>query len=155
MSSFDPWEEHPITPCKVCLKWLLLLPSLCDSEDEIREIPGRWDFHCSCADSADPPQTTLRFFLPPSATLWGRAGNPVLSAWASRGKCVQIWSPLSIMSRWKRADQITNLELITKVVAALCLIHSALSCAVIPAAICPSFSGDSVLFSRAPHGMFY
>lgn len=40
-------------------------------------------------------------------------GSVVLSVWASRGKYGQIWSVLSIMSRWKWLDQITNLELIT------------------------------------------
>lgn len=47
-------------------------------------------------------------------------GNAVLPVWASEGKYGQIWSILSIMSRWKGRDQITNLELITKVVAGLC-----------------------------------
>lgn len=51
-------------------------------------------------------------------------GNAVLPVWASRGKFGQIWSVLSIMSRWKGPDQITNFELITKVVAGLCFIPS-------------------------------
>lgn len=51
-------------------------------------------------------------------------GNAVLPEWASRGKFGQIWSVLSIMSRWRGPDQITNFELITKVVAGLCFIPS-------------------------------
>lgn len=41
-----------------------------------------------------------------------------------RGVNGQIWPVLSIMSRWKGLYQITNLELITKVVAGFCFIPS-------------------------------
>lgn len=60
-------------------------------------------------------------------------------------KRAHIWSASSIMSRRHRPDQITNLELITKVVAAPRLIpsptRSSLSLA-IPDTICLSFSWE-------------
>lgn len=53
-----------------------------------------------------------------------QTGTAVVLVQASRGKYGHIWSVLSIMSRWNGLDQITNLELITKVVAGLCFIPS-------------------------------
>lgn len=64
-----------------------------------------------------------------------QTGSAVVPVWSSRGKYGQIWSVLSIMSRWNGLDQITNLELITKVVAGLCFIPS-------PTLLSP-LSGDS------------
>lgn len=53
-----------------------------------------------------------------------RTGSAVLPIGASRGKCDPMTGCLLIMSRWKGPDQITNLKLITKVVAGLCFIPS-------------------------------
>lgn len=151
MSSFDPSSQtQHIIPYRVCLKWLLLLFSLFNSDDEIREIPSRWDFHCACVDAVYPPTTTtpheLHLEVLPVRSIermaaWAgrtrgrQAGSAVVPVWASRGKYGQIWSVLSIMSRWNGLDQITNLELITKVVAGLCFIPS-------PTLLSP-LSGDS------------
>lgn len=89
-----------------------------------------------------PPHPISRYFLsdPLSTRRRGLAGpkqrgSAVVPVWANRGKYGQIWSVLSIMSRWNRPDQITNLELITKVVAGLCFIPS-------PTLLSP-LSGDS------------
>lgn len=91
---------------------------------------------CMCWQRVYPifhANSTLRYFLsdplsaePERRGLAGlkETGNAVLPVWASRGKFGLIWSVLSIMSRWKGLDQITNLELITKVVAGLCFILS-------------------------------
>lgn len=83
-----------------------------------------------------PPHPPPRYRAPPHGTScqihWAhgrrgpagpeRRGSAVVPVWANRGKYGQIWSVLSIMSRWNRPDQITNLELITKVVAGLCFL---------------------------------
>lgn len=139
MSSFDPSSQvWHIIPYRVCLKWLLPLFSLFNSDDAIREIPSRWDFHCACVDSVYTPPHPPRYRAPPYGSScqihWAhgrrgpagpeRRGSAVVPVWANRGKYGQIWSVLSIMSRWNRPDQITNLELITKVVAGLCFIPS-------------------------------
>ncbi len=125
MSAFDPSsQEQLIIPYWVCLKWLLLLFSLFNSDDEIRQIPSRWDFHCAPFSTQTPPQgTSCQISWVQSGVGW-QTGSAVLLVWASRGKYGQIWSVLSIMSRWNGPDQITNLELITKVVAGLCFILS-------------------------------
>lgn len=145
--SFDPssWAQ-PIIPYRVCLKWLLLLFSLFNSDDEIREIPSRWDFHCACVDSVPlffHTNSTSTYFLSDpfehGAAWAGRARGRQEVLWCrsepAGGKYGQIWSVLSIMSRWNGLDQITNLELITKVVAGLCFIPS-------PTLLSP-LSGDS------------
>lgn len=100
---------------------------------------------CMCQWRVSPlfhANSTSRYFLsaPLTAERRGlvglkRTGSPVLPVWASRGKYGQIWPFLSIMSRWKGLDRITNLELITKVVAGLCFIPS-------PTLLSP-LSGDS------------
>ncbi len=100
---------------------------------------------CVCPQRVSPLfhiNSTSRYFLsePLSAERRGLArlkqtGSAVVPVWASRGKYGQIWSVLSIMSRWNGLDQITNLELITKVVAGLCFVPS-------PALLSP-LSGDS------------
>lgn len=95
---------------------------------------------CLCRLRCPPlfhANSTSRYFLsdPLSAAWRGmdglkRTGSAVLSVGGSKGEYGQIWSVLSIMSRWYGPDQITNLELITKVVAGLCCIPS-------PTLLCP------------------
>lgn len=88
MSSSDPSSQiRPIIPQRVCLKWLLLCSSLLNSIDEIREIPGRWDFHCACADNMYPTPPRPTFSTPPEAKLPVRSTG-YSAAWADRKSCV-------------------------------------------------------------------
>lgn len=90
MPSFDPSSQiQHIIPQRAGLKWLLLLFSLFNSDDAIREIPSRWDFHHACVDGMYPPpiqRCTSRHFLsePLSAGRRGLAsGQEVLCCWST------------------------------------------------------------------------
>lgn len=135
MPSFDlSLKVQHIIPYLVPLKWLLLLSSLFNLDDEIREIPSRWDC-CACVHTVYSPistqaphqGTSCQFCRAKSGVGWQNwRRQEILWCWSepAGGKYGQIWPVLSIMSRWNGLYQITNLELITKVVAGLCFIPS-------------------------------